>query len=170
MNEALTPDAKPRSILSARRIVLLATTIAGLGAAAFVVAPAFTPNQSLSSSAYAQNLTKETESLPKPVGFADIVAKVKPAVISVRVKVERDRDMMSFRDEFSIPRGMPFERFFRRRFGRPDGTSPHGPRRRHFSTGQGSGFFISAVSSPCSTANATSAESTRLRTLRVIGK
>jgi serine protease Do len=144
MTETLTPDAKPRGILSARRIALLATTIAGLGAAAFVVAPAFSPNHNLSSSAFAQNLTKQTESLPKPVGFADIVDKVKPAVISVRVKVDRGTEMMNFGDDMPFPKGSPFEKFFRR-FGTPDDNMTPDRRRQHrFSTGQGSGFFISA--------------------------
>ena len=40
--------------------------------------------------AHAQNLTQQAQQLAqKPVGFADIVEKVKPAVISVRVKMER---------------------------------------------------------------------------------
>jgi serine protease Do len=137
-----TPIAKPRRMLSARRIALLATTIAGLGVAAYVVAPAFAPNQGLSTSAYAQNLTEQAKTLPKPVGFADIVAKVKPAVISVRVKVDSGLDTMSFSDSSPFPKGSPFERFFRR-FGMPDDLTPHRPHRHNFVTGQGSGFFIS---------------------------
>ena len=40
--------------------------------------------------AHAQNLTEKVQQLPqRPVGFADIVEKVKPAVISVRVKIDR---------------------------------------------------------------------------------
>src|SRR5690242_57105 len=69
--------------LSARRLALLATSIAGLGAAALLVAPNGAPAQ-------AQDLSARAQQLPqKPVGFADIVEKVKPAVISVRVKMER---------------------------------------------------------------------------------
>ena len=47
MNPSVTPPtllqtpAKKSRVLSARRVVLLATTIAGLGAAALVVAPDF---------------------------------------------------------------------------------------------------------------------------------
>ena len=41
MNEFTQPS---RRVLSARRFGLLATTIAGLGAAAFFVAPSLTPN------------------------------------------------------------------------------------------------------------------------------
>ena len=76
----------------------------------------------------------------KPVGFADIVEKVKPAVISVRVKMERPANSnLNDNDEQEIPwpPGSPFERFFRR-FG-----MPNSPSRPEVITGQGSGFFIS---------------------------
>src|SRR5271155_3971425 len=77
-------------LLSARRIALLAATVAGLGVAILVLAPRVAPNANLFGSAQAQNLTEKVQQLPqRPVGFADIVEKVKPAVISVRVKVER---------------------------------------------------------------------------------
>ena len=42
-----------------------------------------------------------------------------------------------------LPPGSPFEFFFLR-FGQPDGQVPNSPRRRNFTMGQGSGFFISA--------------------------
>ena len=38
--------------------------------------------------AQAQNLTEQAHKLQAPIGFADIVEKVKPAVISVRVKID----------------------------------------------------------------------------------
>src|SRR5476649_1866298 len=80
-------NSKPRRVLSARRIILLATTIASLGAAALVVAPGLNL-QGGYPSALAQNLTEQAHKLQAPTGFADIVEKVKPAVISVRVKVD----------------------------------------------------------------------------------
>jgi serine protease Do len=130
----------PRRILSARRFGLLATTIAGLGAAAFFVAPNLAPNATFfAGPAHAQNLSQQAQQLPQhPVGFADIVAKVKPAVISVRVKMERDTPALS-NDELPFPPGSPFDRFFRR-FGMPN----NGEGRHQLVTGQGSGFFISA--------------------------
>ena len=72
-------------------------------------------------------------------GFADIVEKIKPAVISVRAKL--DKDMSTTRKDLSsAPEELPLERFFRR-FGQPDGdASPVNPRSRV--TKQGSGFFI----------------------------
>jgi serine protease Do len=102
----------------------------------------------LNGAAYAQNMQTQ-----RPVGFADIVETVKPAVISVRVRVENtgprmamDNGQTPFRD------GSPMDRFFRR-FGTPDGTPGQDEQRgqqqqprggRSFVTGQGSGFFISA--------------------------
>jgi serine protease Do len=125
--------------LSARRVVLMATTIAGLAAAAFV-APAFAPLADVFGlSAQAQNLTDKVQQLSqRPVGFADIVEKVKPSVISVRVKMERSADADSSDQELPFPPGSPFERFFKR-FGMPN--MPNG---KEVITGQGSGFFISA--------------------------
>jgi len=127
--------------LSARRIVLLATTIAGFGAVALFVAPNMAPKFDLfASTAQAQNLSEKAQAITqKPVGFADIVEKVKPAVISVRVKMERPAASHSDNEEqIPWPPNSPFERFFRR-FGMPN--LPSGP---EVITGQGSGFFISA--------------------------
>jgi serine protease Do len=116
----------------------LATTIAGFAAAAFLVAPNFAPKADLFATlAQAQNLTDKVQQLPqRPVGFADIVEKVKPAVISVRVKMERPANSDLSEDDLPFPPGSPFERFFRR-FGMPE--TPNG---KEVITGQGSGFFI----------------------------
>jgi serine protease Do len=145
MNPSVTPapetPKKPR-VLSARRVILLATTIAGLGAAAFVIAP----DLNLSAhypAALAQNLSEQARKMPAPVGFADIVARVKPAVISVRVKVNGGVQTSNFTNN-EIPPGL---REFFRRFGMPDlPDNPHGLPHGHghnMITGQGSGFFIS---------------------------
>jgi len=140
--------------LTARRLALLAT-VAGLGLGALFVSPTYVPQPTLpglaTSSAHAQNVTQEAQTVARPVGFADVVEKVKPAVISVRVKVENNPQVMGFDGE-GLPPGL--ERFFRQ-FGQPDGgqggqngqRTPRGmpsPGGRNFSTGQGSGFFISA--------------------------
>jgi len=136
----------PRRVLSVRRIGLLATTIAGLGAAAFFVAPSLTPDHAFfAEPAHAQNLTQEAQKLgQRPVGFADIVAKVKPAVISVRVKIDKPAGVSLNNDEDApFPPGSPMERFFHR-FGMPNGGEGNGNGGHHMVTGQGSGFFISA--------------------------
>ena len=135
-----TPNANSR-VLSVRRLALLATTIAGLGAGAYFVAPGVSFNPPM---ALAQNLSQQAKTLAQPVGFADIVEKVKPAVISVRVKSDAG-PRLSSNSELPFPKGSPMEQFFRR-FGMPDGmpNQPNSPRGRNFSSGQGSGFLISA--------------------------
>jgi len=125
--------------LSARRIALLTTAIAGFGATGLFLTPNMAANPFVGS-ALAQNLTEKVQQLPqRPVGFADIVEKVKPAVISVRVKIDRPADPSFSNDDNDLPfpPGSPFERFFKR-FGAPNG----GPQGHQVITGQGSGFFI----------------------------
>src|SRR6266511_1190328 len=139
MTASVNPAPKPR-VLTARRLVLLAS-VAALGAAVLFAGPSLAPratSSALTNIAYAQNLQR-------PVGFADIVEKVKPVVISVRVKVDANTKMMGFDDNMPFPPNSPMERFFRR-FGMPDGAIPDDQRapRNRMVTGQGSGFFISA--------------------------
>jgi serine protease Do len=145
MSQSVAPAPKPR-VLSARRIVLLAS-VAAIGAGVLFSGGHFAPRADanfLASPAYAQTAQR-------PVGFADIVEKVKPSVISVRVKVDGGPRMTGFDGDSPFPPGSPMERFFRR-FGMPDGQdqdaprgeTPRSPRGRNFSMGQGSGFFISA--------------------------
>jgi len=139
---ALEALNKPRS-LSVRRFFLLTTTIASLGAAALVIAPGFNLPGGYPA-ALAQNLSEQAHKLQAPVGFADIVEKVKPAVISVRVKVDGGAETNGLNSN-EVPPGL---REFFRRFGMPD--VPNGPegmprgRGHNVITGQGSGFFISA--------------------------
>src|SRR5579875_2568914 len=139
MSPSMLPDpdkTKSRRALTPRRALLLATTILGLGAAALVAAPVLNVPAG-GPAALAQNLTEQAHKLAAPVGFADIVEKVKPAVISVRVKV--DGGTTGSADD-ALPPGL---RDFFRRFGMPD--FPQGfPNGRHVIMGQGSGFFISA--------------------------
>jgi serine protease Do len=143
MTPSVTPTPEPtkkRRVLSARRVVLLATTIVGLGAAAFVVAPNFNLSATYPV-AQAQNLTEQAKKLPAPVGFADIVAKVKPAVISVRVKVDGGPATVGSGNLKDLPPGL---REFFRRFGMPDMKNGVPHRGGHnVILGQGSGFFIS---------------------------
>jgi serine protease Do len=139
MNQANPTKAR---ILPLRRLALLATTVAGLAVGGMLVAPTFSPYAPV---AQAQNLSQEAQHLERPSGFADIVEKVKPAVISVRVKMRVDAQSTSSDDELPFPKGSPMEKFFKR-FGMPDGGQggPNVPRGRQFGQAQGSGFFISA--------------------------
>jgi serine protease Do len=152
MNPSVIPAPRKKSrVLSARRVILLATTIASLGAAALVVAPGL--NLQGYSSALAQNLTEQAKKVAAPVGFADIVEKVKPAVISVRVKIDggSQTDGLGGQNMENVPPGL---REFFKRFGMPDGQNgpqggpdgmmPRGGKGRNTVMGQGSGFFISA--------------------------
>src|SRR6516225_6659306 len=125
-----------RRIRSLRRAALLTTSMAAIGGAALVLAPHL---PGYTGSAVAQNLTEKVQQLPqRPVGFADIVEKVKPAVISMRVKIDQpSQPGLSSEDDLPFPPGSPFERFFKR-FG-----APGNPRGHEVITGQGSGFFIS---------------------------
>ena len=136
----------PRA-LSARRLVLLAT-VAGLGVAGATIGTNALHQPGLPTYAAAANAAEIAQ---RPAGFADLVEKVKPAVISVQVKVKAGSEMMSFDGDMPFPKNSPMERFFRRfempNFGIPNDENmpenqlqPHG----QFVTGQGSGFFITA--------------------------
>src|ERR1700742_4912470 len=130
-----------RSLLSARKFALMASVVAGLGVAVY----GFSPSADLISTPANAQVANEVKKVQQPVGFADIVERVKPSVISVKVNINQkvakgdDGD-----DDTPFQPGSPMERFFRR-FGGPDGLPPglRGGRRNHVIMGQGSGFFIS---------------------------
>jgi serine protease Do len=127
--------------LKPRRVALLASA-AGLGLAALVSGTSLyqpMPFTGISPAAAA-------ETMAQPPRFADLVARVKPAVVSVRVRGydigrvssynENDNNATPFRQ------GSPLDRFLRQ-FGfqnMPNGMQQM-PRNM---TGEGSGFFISA--------------------------
>jgi serine protease Do len=131
-------------ILSVRRLALLAS-VAGLGAAVLFTAPNINGSFSALSPAISSAQAAETAHI---ASFADVVAKVKPAVVSVRVKMNSDGDSdtngMNHQENGNNQQQLPpdIQRFFRQ-FGMPN--MPNGQRQqRHFSMAQGSGFFISA--------------------------
>src|SRR5258707_12969897 len=77
----------------------------------------------------------------RPVGFAEVVDRVKPAVISVRVKFDAGK---SGKEISRLSKDSRSGRSFRR-FGQPDTSGARSSSRgRNILTGQGSGFFISA--------------------------
>jgi serine protease Do len=141
--------APRRSLFTARKFALMASVVAGLGVAIYGFSPSPGPVDVFTSAAHAQ-VNTEVRKVERPVGFADIVERVKPSVISVKINItdKSAKDDTANKDEDSpFQPGSPMERFFRR-FGGPDGLPPGlrgGPRGgRGQMTGQGSGFFISA--------------------------
>jgi len=143
---------KQRRALTGRRLTLLAS-VAGIGAAVLFAGPGGYRPIDLpawtSSASAAETVTQH------PVGFADLVTKVKPAVISVRVKIdasanpalmqqESNQDQDQDQDQNTIPfdPSSPLNKFFQQ-FGSQG--MPRGMQQRHqVITGEGSGFFISA--------------------------
>src|SRR3981189_408439 len=142
-----------RRLLSVRRLALVGG-VAGLGAVvAFSGQDLGLNDFGMSHFGFSPNLNSFTASAhaqtsQRPAGFADIVEKVKPSVMSVRVKMGAQAQSSGLtNEEDPFGQNSPFQDFFRR-FGRPDGNNTPGPRgqapRRQPVTGQGSGFFISA--------------------------
>ncbi len=131
-----------RPSYSLRAALLGAVALAALGG--FAVETSVAPVSAAATSA---------QPAVGPASFADIVDRVKPAVVSVKVKLS-DADQVD--DDNSqgpqgmpglpdIPKNSPFYHFFRH-FGMPDDNNNDADRapRHHFSQAQGSGFFISA--------------------------
>jgi serine protease Do len=131
----------------------MASVVAGLGIAGFGFESLPGGFGIVSSPAHAQ-VNNDVSKVAQPVGFADIVQRVKPSVISVKVTMkDKAADASDRSDDGSDQSGPPMERFFRQ-FGGPQGTPP-GTRNHHgghgVMMGQGSGFFISwALSSATS--------------------
>ena len=130
--------------LAARRLTLLAS-VGALGALLLAGPAGYWHSEFGTDAASASESTMQ-----HPAGFADIVAKVKPAVISVRIKVSAEPALLQDNrddEERQIPvqPGSPLDKFFQQfgdQFGRQFG--PHAPQRHDTITGEGSGFFISA--------------------------
>ena len=141
-DQSNTPSVAPRKILRPRRLALLAS-VAGLGMAVLAAGPVANYLPAWTASAHAAEATAQA-----PAGFADLVGKVKPAVISVRVKIDEDGGNAAVTqrdsDENSDQSGSP-EQFFFRQFGfrGPDGFRNGMPHQHQVITGEGSGFFIS---------------------------
>jgi len=134
------PDTNPpraaRKLLTPKRLVLLAS-VAALGLAIVAGTPASYHSLALTP---LTSTAQAAESAASPVGFADLVGKVKPAVISVRVRIEQSDNVTGMGGGSNqIPPGM--ERFFQQ-FG-PSGMPNGMPQDKQVVTGEGSGFFIS---------------------------
>jgi serine protease Do len=130
------PSAR-KGLLSGRSKRLSA--LAGVGLAALLVGGGFIPHGSAPGLAATVQAAEAVQPAP---GFADLVAKVKPAVISVRVKLDQSKSSAAkSSQEFQFDPDSQMQKFFRR-FGFDEPRSGAAPRR--MMTGLGSGFFISA--------------------------
>ena len=102
-----------------RAVLLCSPASPGWARASCSPAPASILNSSLGS----LGPSAQAQGLQRPVGFADIVEKVKPAVVSVRVKVDGGPRTTGFEGDLPFPKGSPMDRFFRQ-FGSPDDGDP----------------------------------------------
>ena len=124
--------------------------LAGAAALALVGAGAFGAPLFKSEPAFAQTTRQAQQPGPS---FSDTVEKVRPAVFSVKVKVENaamgdDEDGAGGGMQMpDLPEGHPLEKFFRQFGGRGGESMPQGkmkPGKKHYAQAQGSGFFITA--------------------------
>jgi len=138
MNFHENDTAQKTGILARRRTRLLAAVfglgVAGAVAGNFVLIPSVTP-------AYAQS-QNQSAAPAQPFGFADVVQKVRPAVVSIKVKTETTTDASDDGDDNNngAPSN-PFEFFFNGPGG--GGGMQHGRPQKQFGMALGSGFFIS---------------------------
>lgn len=141
-----------KSDRTVRRKTLLA------GVASLVVVGALAGVGFLGETPSAQAQAPVAAPSPQTFSFAPVVERVRPAVVSIRVKGEAPAARESFMQSFpDIPEGGPLDRFFRewggpggRGMGRgPDGQGPRGFGWRHRQgrgdtvMAQGSGFIVS---------------------------
>ncbi len=140
-----TPESSPKVKLKARssvRIALL-SSVAAVALVGALAGNGGLPHETFTAPAQAET----AQSLPaNAFSFADVVDKVRGAVVSIKVKmaeVANSDDDSS--DMPGLQPGDPLERFFKK-FGGQDGETPfefrHG--RPHTTLAQGSGFIISS--------------------------
>jgi serine protease Do len=145
-----SPDRTPaRRVASPRTALLAAVAIGALGATGLGAGHLATATPVQAQTADQQPsgaLTLETPDTRVP-SFADVVERVRPAVVSVRTRVS-DEVAMAARGRIpglppgmEIPEDHPLHEFFERFRGEGDGLAPRAPAPRRGA--QGSGFFIS---------------------------
>ena len=135
---AANESKRPRKLAS-RTALLAATALVAAGA----IGLSFNPSVPRAVAETAQ--TQETIQTPfgrAPLSFADLVAKISPAVVSINVKGEvktAENDDSPIPGMPNVPEDNPLYDFFKQfRKGMPTPPSKHTP-----SLAQGSGFFIS---------------------------
>ena len=135
MTSSNTHSGQSRQRLFRKRLLAGAAFLGVIGLAI----PLF--QDAMPTPAFAQSQTMTQQVMPS---FADVVEKVRPAVVSVKVKVEAASDTSDDMGSMMIPDlppGHPLEKFFRQfREGHGKGKNSG----KQFGMAQGSGFFISA--------------------------
>jgi len=146
-----TPDTSVRSPATARSILKRGAIVAGAATLSIGLMAGLADNfLNTHGAANAQPVQLSGLQQNQLPSFADVVDRVKPAVVSVRVKA---KVVASADDESGpagiegLPPGHPLERFFRRfgQEGMGEGMGPRGPQQQQprVQLSQGSGFFIS---------------------------
>ena len=137
-NPAANESTRPRK-LALRPAFLAIAALVAAGVIGFSFNPSVPP--AVAETAEAQQ-TIETPYGRAPLSFADLVAKVSPAVVSINVKGEVktvQNDGSPIPGMPNVPEDNPLHDFFKQfRKGMPKPPSKHTP-----SLAQGSGFFIS---------------------------
>lgn len=136
MNSPFSPKSTAGKRFAAAAASVAIASAVGFGAVTSGTAPVF-----------AEAVRVETQQQP---GFADVVEKVSPAVVSVRVKAKVQPAAAGPEGMFgqgfeNLPDDHPMKRFFREFRGFENGPRPDRPNRpeRARPVSQGSGFFIS---------------------------
>src|SRR6266849_6817005 len=122
---------------AARRLTML-TCVAAIALAVLLAGPSGHGPRAPSFTLGARAADTGNQGAP---GFADLVEKVKPAVVSVRVKMDNVAGA-SHKDSGNVGPGSPADKFLRQ-FGFED-LPEEAPERGQVVTGEGSGFFVSS--------------------------
>ena len=144
------PDRSPVTTWASRKftcgsLALTAAVLIVLGALLFALGQ----DTRFASAEPAQpTQTLQTSLGTAPLGFADVVQKVTPAVVSVRVKAETevDEDDVQVPGLPDLPEDNPLNKFFKefkKRYGQDQPNGKQNPAKPHPMMAQGSGFFIS---------------------------
>jgi serine protease Do len=171
----INPRNKEKRTSSIRRLILLAT-VASFGVVTLAFGTGGFPKVLPFSVSTADAAVAAGQ---RPVGFGDLVEKVKPAVVSVRVRLNAGTKTARVDGKSPPVPSSPMDQFFHG-FGMPEGDNVPDDQRQprdHSATAQGSGFFITsdgyAVTNNHVVENATSVEITtddaKTYTARVIG-
>jgi len=118
------------------RLAVGASMAAGIALALMLTAP--TPNAAETTAA---NAAPASPTVFARTGFADLVERVRPAVVNVSTRTRVTRTSMQ-NMPFQLPKGSPFAERFREYFEKHSQRSPGGEAPQ--ASGMGSGFIVDA--------------------------